>query len=97
MNRWWLLGCGVVLTLWVLVALLVLLFGLTFGSIYQFHAGAMMLALAVAAPSALRLVRSSFLRRFGAADIFTIVSLLVAVALFVWSNQQLGSLQPWHP
>ena len=28
MNRWWLAGCGVALTVWVVVALLVVFFGM---------------------------------------------------------------------
>jgi len=53
-----------------------------------------MLALALAAPSALRLIRSYRFRRFDATDILAIVFLLVALALFVWSNQQLASPRP---
>ena len=94
MNRGWLAGCGVALTVWVVVALLTVFFGMTFAPPYTPYGGLVMLALALAAPSALRLIRSYRFRRFDATDILAIVFLLVALALFVWSNQQLASPRP---
>jgi len=87
----------VLLTLWVIVSIFVLLFGLTFGSVYQFYSGAIMLGLAVAAPSALRLTPSYRSHRFKAPDILAVGLLVAAVAVVVLCNQQLGSPNPVHP